>query len=375
MNLQVKDVKVHVIGMEAPQIWPFHGSKQNDLGGTRKRYLGLLRIITEEGLEGHAFVGTKWTDNPRGISPLTEVLKPFLVGQDALDREWLWQQFRQMASRWDVNESALMAADVAIWDLAAKAAGLPLYKLLGTYRHKVLAYGSAPYQPEGEVNVQEALASKEQGFRAYKLHHAIPDLRNVVDVCTKVRQAVGEEMVLAFDCLGVYNFQEALYVGRALDELGFQWYEDPMKPNELVALAELSRRLDVPIAISDKPEFRFADASNAIHQQAARIMLGDVKKDGVTGIKKLAALCEAHHLNTLFHYGGNSSFNAATLHVTLSVKNSDYFPMFLSGDNNQGGLVEDPKVDSEGYVHGPQKPGLGVDIDWEFMDRYTEAVL
>ena len=371
MNLKMKDVKVHVLRLEQPT----SSSASSVLGGNGNRFLGILRIISEDGLEGITFVGTRATENLRSIQPLAEDIKPFLVGQDALDRERLWHQMRQMAPKWDVNDPTIMAVDVALWDLAAKSAGIPVYKLLGAYREKILAYASAPKLPGIQANVEQVLDCKEQGIRGYKLHHAVPDLREAVEVCTKVRQAVGDDMALAFDCGGGYSFQEALYVGRALDELAFRWYEDPMGPNDLVSLAELNRRLDTPISISDAREFRFAEASNAINQGAARILIADPKKDGVTGMKKMATLCEAHHLGTQFHHGGNSSMNAAVLNVALSIGNSDFYSMLLPLTDKRLGLVQDLEMDSEGYVHGSDKPGLGVDIDWELVDRYTEAVL
>ena len=182
-------------------------------------------------------------------------------------------------------------------------------------------------------------------------------------------------MVLAFDCAGAYSFEEALYLGRALDELNFHWYEDPVPHQDLGSLAALSSRLNVPIAISDAREFRFAEASLAIDQRAARILIGDPKKDGITGLKKLAALCEAHHLQTHFHYGGNSFLNAAVLNVALSVRNCDLYPVIASNDRSQIGLAEELDLDPEGYVQASEKAGQGIDIDWPIKERFTEAVL
>ena len=363
MKLKVKDVKVHMVAKE----------QAGSVNG--KACLGVVRVITEDGLEGHAFMGTRATDTTRSMVPIVENIKPFLVGKNALDRELLWHQMRGMAAKWDVSDPTVMAVDVALWDLAGKAGNLPLYQMLGAYRHKALAYCTAPFLPEIEATVEDALACKEQRLGGYKVHHALPDLDRVITVCTKVREAVGDEMALMLDCGGAYTFQEALYVGRALDELGYEWYEDPMPPNALESLAELSGRLDIPIAISDAREFRLAEAPAAITQHAARMLIGDPKKDGVTGLKKLATICEAHQLTMQFHYGGNSVLNIAGLHVALSIGNSNLYPLLLPLKDHQFGLVEELAIDPDGYLHAPEKPGLGVELDWALIDHFTEAVI
>ena len=370
MNTQINDLKVHVIRRESPPT-SFVRESEGDVA----RYFGVLRIIGDEGLEGNAFVGGLYNDNTRGIVPLVERIKPFLLGKDASDRELLWHQLRKMAHGWDVNAPAVMAVDVALWDLAAKAAGVPVYKMLGAYQHSVQAYSSAPFQTGIETNVDDALACKESGITGYKIHHAVPDLREVVEVCTAIRKAVGDEMALMFDCVFDYGFQEALYVGRALDELNFRWYEDPLGPDDLDSLADLGRRLDMPIAISDAPHFGLNEAPMAIGKAAARILISEPSKDGITGMRKLANLCEAHNLTLNYHHGGNSLLNVANLHVALSVSNGNMFPMLLPVRDFQFGLIEDLEIDPDGCIHAPKRPGLGVEIDWELLDRHTEAVL
>ena len=374
MNLTIKDVKVHVVRREPKEM----GTGLPAQGQDGRRYLGVLRIISEEGLEGHAFIGEPETRSDRAIAPLAETVRPFLLGKDALDREWLWHELRRVAPRWDVPDATIMAVDVALWDLAGKAAGLPLYQLLGAYSHKIPAYVSAAlFKVEIEANVEDALACKERGFTTYKFHYGVPDLPRVVEVCTRVRQAVGDRMDLIFDPggPGPYTFQEALYVGRALDELNYHWFEDPIRPQELDSLAELTRRLDTPIALSDAKEFRLAEAPNAIDRKAARILIAEPAKDGVTGMKKLASLCEAHGLRVQFHYGGNSLLNVANLQVALGVRNTHCFPLFWPTQHSDFGLVQDLDIDPEGYIHAPQGPGLGVEIDWGVIDRLTEAIL
>ena len=365
MNLKVKDVKVHVIAQQVSTPFISNG----------KCYLGVLRVISEEGLEGHSFVGNPQTDNTHSITPLAEVVKPFLVGRNAADRELIWHELQHWAHGWGVSDATVMAVDVALWDLTAKAADLPIYKMLGVYKHKAPAYASALYIGDLEANVEDAVAARERGYHGYKIHHAVPDVNRAAEVCERIREGVGDEMALAFDSGCEYGFREALYLGRALDELDFAWYEDPVDPTDMVSLAELSRRLETPIAMSDRPEFRLSQAPIAIEQKAARILIGEPSKDGITGIKKLATLCEAHHLMVSLHNGGNSLLNVANLHAMLSGGNFNMFPLLIPPEDYSFGLVEDLEMDAEGYVHGPEAPGLGVDIDWAALEPLTEAIL
>jgi L-alanine-DL-glutamate epimerase-like enolase superfamily enzyme len=368
MELTIKDVKIHVLCMDIPETW------KHLFGEGAKRYMGVLRVISDEGLEGHAFVGSSVTATRRRVLPIVENIKPFLVGQNALDRERHWHEMRRLAPRWDILDASIMGVDVALWDLCAKAAGIPLYQLLGAYNNKSPVYGSGRFHATGEATGEEALECKEQSLHGYKVHHGVPDIREIVDVCTKTRKSVGEDMNLMFDAERLLSFRDALYLGRALDEMNFFWYEDPMEPRALDLLTELSRKLDVPIALTDDEHFRFSEASILVNKKAARILISEVSKDGITGLRKLAHLAEAHHMHVQFHSGGNPLLNTAQLHVAMTIKNTHYFPWVLPAQTHHLGVIGYPQPDSDGYMRCPEGPGIGVDIDWSMVDSLTEAV-
>ncbi len=109
---------------------------------------------------------------------------------------------------------------------------------------------------------------------------------------------------------------------------------------------------------------------------AARIIRGEPAKDGLTGMRKMAALCEAHHVFVEPHVGGNPLLDMAVLHIVLAMRNCTYFPLDVTTPRDRYvGLIENPRIDAEGFIHGPTKPGLGIEIDWAFIDRHTIAVL
>jgi L-alanine-DL-glutamate epimerase-like enolase superfamily enzyme len=163
-------------------------------GGTSQ--LGLLRLVTDEGLEGHALLGSSSRGAQMDAPMLMAFLKPVVMGQDPLDRERLFQ------AMWKRNRNvtlrAIGAVDVALWDLAGKIAGLPVYRLLGAYRDSVPAYASSPLLASREAYVEEALAIKEKGWAGYKIHPPTR-WREDVAICRAVREAVGDQYTLMLD--------------------------------------------------------------------------------------------------------------------------------------------------------------------------------
>ena len=187
--------------------------------------------------------------------------------------------------------------------------------------------------------------------------------------------SVGDEIALMVDNSQLLTFKEALAVGRTLDELKYHWFEDPIRYTDLDGLTELSRRLDVPIAATDHADFRFFEVLPHIQRGAVRIIRSDPPKTGITGLKKLASVCEAFGLNCEIHHGGNSLMNVANLHVTMAVSNCDYYEVFPASGANKYGLVEDIEVDERGMVRISDRPGLGYEIDWDLVKRNQTAVI
>ena len=150
--------------------------------------LGLLAIVTDSGVTGQAFFGGANRGAETEGRSLIDAFKPLLIGQDPLDRERLnqamWRRGRLTLVR------AIGAVDVALWDLAGKAAGLPIHQLLGTYRHSLPAYASSQAFASIDEYCEQALHYKSLGWRAYKIHPPHP-WREDINVCAAVRKAVG----------------------------------------------------------------------------------------------------------------------------------------------------------------------------------------
>ena len=162
--MKITNIKIDVIRQEIPDT-----GLDSDLGrfaGTVEQ--GLLRIPTDEGIEGNCYVGAFRGGGHSHFGPILNVLKPELLGREASDREWLWNRLPIFNSRRGVTNQNRAPVDVALWDITGKAAGLPIYKLLGTQRTQTEVYGTYPPRHESpEGYVEEAREMISRGFRAY----------------------------------------------------------------------------------------------------------------------------------------------------------------------------------------------------------------
>jgi L-alanine-DL-glutamate epimerase-like enolase superfamily enzyme len=335
--------------------------------------LGLLTLRTDEGLEGHAFLGSAMRGAKNDAESLMRHLKPVVLGQDPLDRERLYQGLcrRNRHTTW----RCIGAVDVALWDLAGKVAGLPIHRLLGGYRTSVPAYASSVVLATPEAYAEQALAFKARGWGAYKIHPPAQWREDIV-VCQAVRRAVGDDYTLMLDSTWSYRYEEAVRVGRAIEALDFYWYEDPLADDDLTNYVKLRQKLDIPIMATEYSPGGFTAYAPWLLAQATDFLRGDVAvKGGITALVKTAHLAEAFHMNYEVHHGGNSLNNVANLHVILAIANCEFFEVLLPDEAQKYGLVQDIAVDGAGLVHAPAGPGLGAQIDFDLVRRKQIAVL
>jgi L-alanine-DL-glutamate epimerase-like enolase superfamily enzyme len=334
--------------------------------------LGLLRIRTEEGIEGNAFLGSASNSATTDGQGLITHLKPVLMGRNATHREAivadLWRKQRQAGVR------SIGAVDVALWDLLGKAMGQPIHRLLGTFREAVPAYASSAVLPSAQEYAEQALEFKEYGWAAYKIH---PPTQWQIDikVCEAVRKAVGDYTIM-LDSTWAYDYPAAVRVGRAVEEMGYYWYEDPLHDQDIYSYVKLKQHLSIPILATEYPIAGLESYQPWIMLQATDYLRGDVAvKGGITTLVKTAHLAEAFRMTYEVHHGGNSLNNVANLHVIASLKNTTFFEVLLPDAAQKYGLERDIVVGRDGMVHVPNGPGLGADIDFKLIEKKKIAVL
>jgi L-alanine-DL-glutamate epimerase-like enolase superfamily enzyme len=335
--------------------------------------MALVTISTDEAIDGYGFLGSALYSGKKYAAYLIEDLKPILMGSDPLARERLWQTMVQGTQ--GSNLLAVGALDVALWDLAGRAAGLPVHRLIGSYRDSIPAYASSPVLDTPEDYAEQAVRYKEMGWHAYKMHpHCEPDMD--ITICETVRRAVGDDFRLMLDAVWSYDYAGALRVGQAIQDLGFYWYEDPLAADDIEGYVKLKSELGIPLMATELPLNTPKDYAPWIMQKATDFLRGDVAlKGGLTSCLKTAHTAETFGLNYEVHHGGNSHNNHANLHLAMAIKNCQFFEVLLPGEAQKHGLVHDIDIDENGLAHVPDRPGIGAEIDFELIERNKIAEL
>ena len=381
--MKIKDLKIRVVDVPAPgsldksPVKPNNSSDllQQEFDDTQKNkkittQIVVVTAVSETGLEGHGFGwGTK--GGMRLGYTIAEVFRPEIIGVDVDFREQLWQTAHKVDRLGGLASfNSYGPVDVALWDLAAKAANKPLYKFIGAYRNKIRAYASSPFLSSPEEYVELANKAKSEGFTAFKLHPpGEPDLD--IECCRAVRQSVGKDMELMIDPVGgAYDHSDALKVGRALESLDFLWFEEPLFDHDIHGLQMLTSKLDIPI-VAGEWDSDFFSKVVYLKTNACDVMRADVSwTGGVTGTLKTAHLAESFGMNCELHMTVLSLMDIANLHVGLSKKNCRYIELPYP-DGATFGITNPIKPNKEGYIEAPTMPGLGAVLNNAEIEENT----
>jgi L-alanine-DL-glutamate epimerase-like enolase superfamily enzyme len=369
--MKVTDLDVTLFGWDDIPSRQF-GRHTGKMPGGRVE-LGLVTITTDDGAHGHAFLGSSNRGANFDAASLIQYLKPLVVGQNPLDRERIYSDM--MARERHTTLRCIGAVDVALWDLGGKIANLPIHRMLGSFREAIPAYASSAVLPSKEAYAEEALQIREAGFHAYKMHPPTVWQQDI-EICRHVRKAVGDSYRLMLDSTWSYDYTQALRVGRAIEDLDFYWYEDPLHADDITSYVKLRQKLDIPILATEHSPGGFGAYAPWITMQATDFLRGDVAvKGGITALIKTAHIAEAFHMNLEVHHGGNSLNNVANLHVILAIPNTEFFEVLLPDSTQKYGLVEDLTVGRDGMLKPPEGPGLGAKIDFDLIRRKKTSVL
>jgi L-alanine-DL-glutamate epimerase-like enolase superfamily enzyme len=331
----------------------------------------LVKLTTDDGVEGiSTVIAATGTAIPR--ANLDDVIAPVVLGREVHDREAIWQDLYLLNRRFGFFPMYLPGpVDVALWDIAAKEANLPLFKYLGAYRDAVPAYASGQFMPEVGDYVREALHYQSIGVPGYKIHPS-GDWRNHIRIAEAVRDAVPEMVLMLDPALSDYTLTNAMTIGRQLERLNFYWFEEPFHDIYIGKYVELTRALDISICATEASYGGPAGVAEFIRCGAADIVRADVSwKWGVTGSIKTLHLAEAFGLNCELHTTCMGPTDIANLHVACAAKNCEFFELFAPHDKWTFPMLDSFDLDEHGLLHVPTTPGIGVKIDWDVVDEGT----
>jgi L-alanine-DL-glutamate epimerase-like enolase superfamily enzyme len=364
-DLTIKEVKVYEI-------------QRPNSGGPGRGVSKLAAIVTNSGIEGnYTLVDRYWHANWSNLGWL-EYAKTALKGKSVLDLPALTSQWDPSKRRFGQNSYAT-AIDNCLWDALGKAVGLPVYRILGAYRNRVMAYASSQHHATVEEYVTEVQKVKAEGFKAYKIHEVSPqtksDYKLEIEVSKAVRKAAGDDFPLLLDPVGVFTREEAFKVGRVLQDLNFVAYEDPLPTPDIDGLAQLCSALDVPVHVG---EFIFSPYYYAEYVRRGALDVLRFIVDyvgGITGGMKVSRLAECFELEVHPHNWGDTFQQAVHFHCELAMPNNIWYEV-----NFPQGLYDPPfvkdriRIAKDGYVYAPTKPGLGYEIDRDVLDKMTVKV-
>lgn len=324
----------------------------------------LLQIICSDGTEGLCL----WDRNGAVVKAIVEnQLGPQLKGQDPTRIGRIWELLWNLSRSYYFPKYVIGLVDIALWDLWAKHLGLPVARLAGGYRDGIPAYASTlSYRSLEEYKpvIDKALAD---GYRALKLHGpGRPEAD--LPLCRTVRDWVGPEFPLMFDATSDYSYEEALMVGRELEKLDYQWFEEPLKDVHRDQLRRLSDKLDIPLLIAESSDESFYDVANQISAATGTMIHGDpFIKGGITGVLKSAAICEAFGLTYQVHH--SESYG---LHAACAIRNTVWYEQIVPETTLQFDIERDlVRVNRDGVMQIPDRPGFGVEIDFDKLAKYV----
>ena len=376
--MKIAKITTHVVSSKVEK--PFTSSR-GWLYTTRGTCL--TEIETDEGIIG-------WGESygPPMVSKaiIDTVLAPRIVGRDPFDVEVIWEELYNRIKDYGptgMNISAISGIDIALWDIIGKACSKPLHKLIGgAFRTEVQAYATGLYFYDMDKVVEDAVEEAEdyveRGFRAIKMKIGLGSIQRDYERVAAVRKAIGPDIRLMVDANHCYSVPTAIRLGKRLEELDIEWFEEPISPEDHDGYVEVTRALDMAVAGGENDFTRFG-FRDLIARKAMDIVQPDVcAAGGITECKKIAALASAHGVECVPHAWGSAVGLAATLHFLASIPDCPPslipIPPLLEYEQCENPfrdyLAKEPIYQEQGIVKIPTGAGLGIEIDRAVIEKY-----
>ena len=339
-----------------------------------------VRVHTDDGLVGIG-EASPMQGGLASLGIIAHDIALHLIGADPLDHAVLQDRLLHRLVKLGPEgalSGALAAIDIALWDLKGKKLGLPIYKLLGGAWRTALPFYASIGHNGAERSIDEVCRVVEQrlkdGPAAIKIRfdndRTTPDLDIKGDIAKAraVRKLVGEDFPLAFDANNGFSVGGAIRVGRALEELGFWWFEEPVQHYHVRQMGEVARALDITVSAGEQT-YTTAGVADLISAGIRMVQPDIVKMGGITGLMRCAALCQAHGVELVPHQTQPTIGHMANLHVCAAHSHATK-PCELDDPSSRRHVVfVNPPKPVGGLFHLPDAPGLGLELIEEEIAR------
>ncbi len=360
----------------------------------KHRTAHLVEIETDEGITG-------WGEcfGPGNIALankyiVEKVIQPLIIGEDPINKEYIWHKVYNLlrdSGQKGMPIQALSGIDIALWDILAKKAKLPLYQLLGgKTNNKIPVYGygmmlqKKPVEELCELFKKEANQIKEKKFKAMKMKVGLGPKEDLMLV-SAVREAIGNNFKLMVDANHAYNRNDALYVGKGLDEMEIYWFEEPVAPEDYDGYKELKEKLKTNIA-GGEAEFTKYGWNQLIKNNCIDIAQPEVcGLGGITEYLKVSALAQSNFIPIVNHVWGSALSVAVNLHLLTSLPDmpGGLFPtksmlefdtteknIFITDLAEEKFSILDQVKDKDGFASPLENIGIGINPKKDFIKEY-----
>ena len=386
--MKIIRVSSHILGYDLPE--PLGYSQQY----YTKRTAHLVEVETDEGITGwgECFGAGNIALANKGI--VEKIIQPIVIGMDPIDRDVIWHQVYNLMrdhGQKGMPLQSLSGVDIALWDIAGKVSGLPLYQLIGgAHRNRIDVYGyGMMLRPESADSLvsrftDEAAAIKEMGFKAIKMKVGLGP-KDDVRLIEAVRQGVGEDYRFMVDANHAYTTHDAFYVGRAMEDFNPYWFEEPVAPEDLEGYRELRNGLNVNIS-GGEAEFNRWGWRALLESRGLDIAQPEVcALGGISEYLRVLALCHAHFTPVVNHVWGSAVAVATNMHLLAAMPPlpgglHPWEPM-LEFDTTHNLFrdelltvpldIQSQVAASNGTVDLPEGPGIGVMPDSDFIKKFS----
>ena len=357
--MQIKKIEVFVIGPE-----DIHYTWSHDIPGIYQSNT-IIRIYTDSEIIGEAGVwNAAYFDYDRYTAESLRHLLPILINRNPLEREELLYDLRPRV--FPQPPGALAVIDNALWDIIGKKNELPIYKMLGAKREKILSYASTVMYDTIDQYLNVIEEKKNSGFSAVKFHTwCLPD--KDVELAIEARKNF-PDMNFMLDAENNYDYENSLKVAKQLEKLNFTWFEAPMTDYEFDNYKKLTSKVGIKIIPSGNWITDLNSFNEAIKNKVWTATRTDMAMmGGISFAKKAINLSESADMDCEIMSWGDTLPSVANLHLMLSTNNCTYYEQPLPYDTFEFGMKDVLRTQKDGYMHAPTKPGLGVEIDWDIM--------
>lgn len=348
---------------------------RDGLAGIPSRDVFLVEIKTDEGING---IGEGFAlGSLDSLETITlETLKPHLLGKNPLMIEELWECMYNNTARYGrrgVIMAAISAVDIALWDILGKVSGLPVYKLLGAAKDSLEPYASAGYYMDGK-GIQELCEEfkgyVKMGFRTMKMKVGGASLKEDIARVRAVREAVGPDIDFGIDANNAWDYPTALKMARCCEEENVLFFEEPLSSDFMQDSIRLAANTDVPIAGYETNLTRYGMRDFIAMDAVDIVQVDAIWSGGISEAKRVGVLAGAWGKKVIPHFSASMVSLAANLSFGLSLPNTTYMEYTLDENPLRSELCEQSIVMNNGMVRVFEKPGLGLELNWDTIEKY-----